>query len=345
MTEKYYYPAPRFEGIDEYVKNGVPEGNWLYDTTDDFDERKKLWYDTNSYVNDYAGYPASVLYSARFRDGMVGDEEVYPEFNSEFGGFGKSADRICWNEKFVDLCQVEYNYLLEKGGVNIAESNCTDGNHNTVQGIKTTSGHAGAVCISAKYRSNFLEFCLGRIEGYQSQKLMREKFFILLEEEAQHLPKHHNKHHRDPQYQNKWMHSLQAVLTLFVAGAEPWLTFKLYGSWDLDYLFEDFLPQVKQTMSHLKNNKVFDSQKGSEILVYLLSCMRQVEATYSQISDYMEDESRESLFSPLLKSYTALAQKYYTKYHENDFQPLELMPAWEEKEDEDDEDDEEMKEA
>ena len=356
MTTYYRTAAPTYAEVEKYVQDGLPKDNWarnMYEENHEDNENEKVWYDSDDRDN-YDRYPAPVLYSARFRDGLVADSEVYTLFDRDFcNGIGShSSSRICWHEQFFDHCRVVFDFLAhdESNENNICTGICTGtNNHNTASFVgKTSSGHKGSMCLSAIHQSRFLDYCLSKIEGYQTQRLMREKLFVCLHEEAQNLPNHHHKKHRDRQYQHKWLHSLQVVLTLFRSGADPWLTFKFYGPDDVDYLFKDLVPRVKQTMSHLKNNNVFDTLEGSEILISLLWCMNEVEMEFSEISPYMDDkqESRNTLFSPLLKIYKPLAEASYAKHHQNDvLKPLALdIPDEEDEEDEEEEEQEQEQE-
>jgi hypothetical protein len=143
---------------------------------------------------------------------------------------------------------------------------------------------------------------------------MRSKLFTIVDLEVKQLPKTWTKKHKDVALQGKWLHALQVSLYVLLHNAF-WLTFKFYGEDDMDYLFNELLPRFKQALSHLKVNNVFDSPDSSKVLVSILVLMQSVEDSYHSLSSYMDSESRESLFSGLIKTYTPMADELYRKYH------------------------------
>jgi len=268
-------------------------------------------------------------------------------FSSAFVEAGCSPKKgdCWWHEKFLIHAQKVYDYMAAKEradapvGVSVDSTQCpVDGSHKVCGTGKLTSGHQTGGCSCIDNRSSFLCFCMDKIEGYQSQRLMRTKLFLMLEDEARTVPKTSSVNAKDPVHLQKWLHSLQVVMEVFAQYCDPWLTFKFYGEDDLEWLFEDLLPRVSFALRKNKDSKLFDTKEGSEILLYILVLMQQIEDEYLQIGNYCETEARNTLFSKLIKQYSAVAEAGYKKSHDDtaDLKKLSLVRA-DEPEDEDEE--------
>ena len=185
--------APSFEDVENYVVNGLPEGHWSRDMreNDEYDDSnsddsdkpiRKIWYDTD----EYEGFSAEVLYSARFMDGLTADPDVYKyaTFVDDFPGGSSSkplTEPISWNEKFFFHAKVVVEYYKKEGmgfgsggGFECPphlKCDLNSNTHNTGR-ILTKSGHIATVCNETVEQFAFLRYCSSKIEGYQSQKLM-----------------------------------------------------------------------------------------------------------------------------------------------------------------------------
>ena len=205
MSVTYYTRAPSYAYVEEYVNNGLPEDHWMREDMSSEDEDsepplkkgtnkkkgpRKVWSDTES--KEYANYPNDILYSARYMDGLT--MELYPDFYHAFSGPGQIPSRsgaTWWHEKFFQHARVVFNYHWDReiGALESAElpADCHDDTHHLLTlDTKLVSGHQIGWCDGVTYQkqSSFLNFCMCNIEGYQSQTLMREKFFLVLEYEA-----------------------------------------------------------------------------------------------------------------------------------------------------------------
>lgn len=67
--------SDKFKEVRHYVKNGLPEDHYSLDFESEPPEGdgEKRWMDGA----DYSQLPTAVLAAARFRDGLVLDDEVY----------------------------------------------------------------------------------------------------------------------------------------------------------------------------------------------------------------------------------------------------------------------------
>jgi len=285
---------------------------------------KRVWFDGRFEQTEYEGFPDSVLYSARFRDGLTADNDVYPSFLRDYN-YGSMAENP-WLDKFMEHSKVVLDHLYadEEGMI---PPPCPCGTHvlNQFNVIgELVSGHKMGWCTSIFPRISFLWFCLENIVGYQSQTFMRSKLFLLLHAEAQHLPLKTSKSASQPKFLDKWMHSLQVVIHVFDIGKDPWLDFKFYGDDDMNYLFKELLPRVNQAFLHLKAKNSFNSEAGSEILCCLLYKMHSIEKQYSIIADYCDSEARKTLFAKLIKKYTPLLEECYGRHHAASVKKIEF---------------------
>ena len=193
VSEKHMYVE-----VKAYVKNGLPKDHFLRDIEES--SRKKIWYD-NIY-DDYENFPRDILYSARFRDGLTAESNVYSEFLYDF-------NYTRWIEEFIEHNQIVFDYLLAKEDPSTEPSCCENPDLHYIQDFCTTrSGHKGVKCGDALKRANFLCYCMDNIGGYQSQTYMRVKLFQILGVEVDKLPKTWSKTHKKPEVQAKWLHAL-----------------------------------------------------------------------------------------------------------------------------------------
>jgi hypothetical protein len=336
-----YYTSDLFQEVKAYIRYGVPEDHFCREDSNDSQSKGKVWLDSSN--KDYQDYPPEIVYSARFRDGLTADRTIYSKFSEDF------SDAV-WITEFLKHSKVVYGHLNPKdaGGESdqqAAPTTCTEsGLHVYSTVFITQSGHKGSLCMSAIERTNFLLFCMKHIEGYQSQTLMRSKLFIVLDLEVTHLNKKWTKKHKDVKLQAQWVHALQVTLSVLMYN-ETWLLNKFHGEDDMDYLFEELLPRCKQALSHLKVNNVFDNPASCKVLISIVGMMHSVEKSYLTLSDYMDTESRQSLFGGLIKTYAPVADELYRKHHGPIAEELDLTfcqaeSSGSEEDDENEDDDE-----
>jgi len=242
---------------------------------------RRVWFDSDmkncKRPGKFEGYPPNVLYSARFRDGLCADDDVYPSFDLHFDGaaMSSSSSNVCWHEQFFFHSQVEFDFLYALGGGGV-DAPCPTSAHGPILSFgKLVSGHRMSYCRCTDRRLSFLFFAMDNIEGFQSQRLMRDKLYLVLHDEARHLPKHHTTAQASKaENRDRWLHSLQVVLQVFNR-YDIWLTTKFFSTEDNDYLFEELLPRVKQAMSHLSKvvkgqRNVFDSKEVRSYAIYCI---------------------------------------------------------------------------
>ena len=368
----YYVQTPQYEVVKHYVRNGLPKDHWSLDCDlSDSNPRKRnlpTWHDTAS--GEYSDYPDRVLYSARFMDGLTSTMYMQASEYRDAYVYAGCRSKKCtwWHEKFVQHAGVVYNYHYNKqmyggstsakkqktcGGCSSSSSSASDGSHpafvdplgnhalykfdhNTYSGSPIQSGHLVGEYIDANNRANFLKFCISESEGHQSQTLMRNKLFCVLDFDAHKLPKSKSRKGKDKEIQQKWFHTLQSVIDTFYCLGDPWLTFKFYGEEDLHWLFEDLLPRIRQTLNQLHGDKFFETKEGSEGLILILLRMKGIEKEFDNIKNYC---SRKSLFATSFKKYLPIADAGYRTSHENTAQlkklTLETLVFQKRKEDED----------
>jgi hypothetical protein len=307
MEARFHQPRcqnvdiPRFEEVKTYVRDGLPVQHFLRKDGEVVDQRK--WLD--SHHCSYEGYPPTILYSARFRDGLVADGEVYSRFIED-------RAYTYWVDAFFKHSQIVFDYLIAQNKISLCTGTC----HNYIEKhFETISGHKGSMCLSALCRGTFLNYCMKNIKGYQCHSLMRGKLFAVVGLEVQKLPKCWSQNHGRADIQMKWLHAIQASLFCLYHN-DLLLTFKFYGEDDLDWLFEELIPRFKQAMSHLRKDDVFNSPENCNVLITLLVLMQNIEIEYSSLRLYICSKERKSLFGPLIESYTPLAEALYEEHHD-----------------------------
>ena len=135
----YLRIAPTYEAVEKYIKEGLPEGQWSRERSDNEGDDRPVYFDGGRHDD----LPPDIQYSARFMDGLTADDEVYPQFLKDFVGPGdSSSDGVWWHEKFVHHARIVFKHW------NAFERECTATvNKNiTVLPTTTTSGHKLAIC-------------------------------------------------------------------------------------------------------------------------------------------------------------------------------------------------------
>lgn len=302
MSTFYISEPELFHEVRAYVNYGVPEDHFLKGGRSEASDQR-IWFD--SCIQTYEGYPPTILYSARFRDGLVADKDVYSEFAKDF-----RFRYTLWNEEFFKHCRIVFQYVSPKRGAVL----CSESGHDHRDFMRTVSGHEGSMCSSALYRGHFLTYCLVNIEGYQSQKFMRRKLFTVLGLEVPNLPKTWNKNHGRADIKMKWFHAIQATLFCF-HHHRFWLNIKFRGEDDMDWLFDELLPRFRQAMGHFRIDDDFNTAENCKVLIAILSLMQVIEVEYCQLNSFIDSEERKALFGPIIKSYAPLAEQLYIKHH------------------------------
>ena len=376
-----YVQTPSYEVVQNYIKHGLPEDHWSFDSANSSRKRKlATWHDT--LTGEYNDFPPYALFSARFMDGLTSSMYFQDrEFNDAYACAGcRSKNCTWWHEKFVQHAGVVFSYYVNKqrsASSSSAKKQKTSGSssgsgsgssssssssssisdsthpafvdslgnhgfymfdHNTYSKSPLQSGHLVGEYSDAENRSRFLKFCIDKIEGYQSQSLMREKLFCVLDVDAHKLPKtkQQTKKGEDKEMQQKWFHILQSIINAFSCNTF-WLGFKFYGEEDLAWLFKELVPRVKQTLNHLHSEKFFEAKEGSEALILILLRMKEIEEEFDGIKEFC---SRKNIFGAIIKKYLPIADAGYKMSHENTAELKQLTLATlafqtEEEEDED----------
>ena len=97
-----YVQTPSYEVVQNYIKHGLPEDHWSFDSANSSRKRKlATWHDT--LTGEYNDFPPYALFSARFMDGLTSSMYFQDrEFNDAYACAGcRSKNCTWWHEKFV----------------------------------------------------------------------------------------------------------------------------------------------------------------------------------------------------------------------------------------------------
>lgn len=277
-----------FGGARKYVSEGLPKDNVFYRGNNDAARRK--WLDKG----DYSSFPPAVRDAARFRDGLVMDRDVYPEFMTDFSNI--------WAMEYKKQSELHFRHLLSSVGPEPEEVTlCLAGAH--------TCSAAG-LCDSASFQLRLMTFHLAFVEGYQSQSLIRDKVLMLLDDDIQSLPKNKPKTEPRPVCKYKFTHSLCVVLHT-LARQKQWLKWKIYSPHDMDKLI-DACRRCNTALSLLIKGGTFDDPHMYKVFINLVECVKILE----ELNDFVQGIMSVGRFFPVTaltifeKHATVLQAKY-----------------------------------
>ena len=83
-----YVQTPSYEVVQNYIKHGLPEDHWSFDSANSSRKRKlATWHDT--LTGEYNDFPPYALFSARFMDGLTSSMYFQDrEFNDAYACAG-----------------------------------------------------------------------------------------------------------------------------------------------------------------------------------------------------------------------------------------------------------------
>ena len=292
-----------FGGARKYVTDGLPVDHYIRSELDN----NANWADQD----DYSTYPSAVLSAARFRDGLVMDSIVYPEFRNEFSNI--------WADEFKKQSEVVFRHLLSVADPPEVLTMCpAAGDH-----LCSAEG----LCDTAEFQLRLMQYHLRNVEGMQSQSYMRDKVLLLLGTDIHSLPKTMNSKDPSAKCKMKYVHSLCVVLYTLVR-EQMWLQWKIYGPEDFVSTI-DACRRAHTVMASLIKCSTFDHPQLYKVFINLCECVKSLEDLNDDLDTRFDLSSR---FFPgkALLQYENHAATLKAKYGD-----------WKEKEEEETEEEEE----
>jgi hypothetical protein len=300
---EYVDMSKKFSEVKVYVANGLPQGHWI-DTGGvngggGRQGSQKVWFDTNnSGEHEYDQYQnIEVKNAARFRDGLVSDDEVYPQFSEDF----------CysyWAEEYKKHSEVVYRHL--RGAPSTTHPLCGADAHTTYEN--------SILCSKSADEIELMQFHIQSIEGYQSQSLMRDKVLKVLSDDIRKLPKCSSKE-RSTKSQVKYIHALAVVLYTIVK-QRVWIENKVYSSQDFVSLF-DATARVQNVMTLLMKDETFNYSKMYKAFISYHELIRVIDEMNNQWFEMfeMEGNKKKRFFSSnFLDKMSSLEQSLILKF-------------------------------
>ena len=288
-----------FDAVKKYAKSGLPDGHFGIDDdgiNDDEEEgmtkKKKHFIDDGRYEIEFAGYE-SVIFAARCRDGLTMDSDVFP-----YESFHESVSTYVCNDHGMNLWTKEYQMHSEVVFKHIIAINEEKLNESLLpKNFCTETGHIhddlnkSNFCNTTTYQLELKQYHLDNIEGNQSQSLMREKIYYMLEKDIAALPKT-KRYTRTSRASAaticKYFHSCAIVLCSFVTQFD-WLSFKVYGSDDFAVMF-DASHRVSNALKILIDHDVFENKSTYQQFIQFNNCIKDFVKFNVQYIEMFESE-------------------------------------------------------
>ena len=169
-----------------------------------------------------------------------------------------------------------------------------------------------ALCKCAYQELQFMKFCLADIQGFQSDKIMREKIIAVLEPSIFKLSLGSSK---NPSFalQTQWLQALTVVLSSLLSESY-WMGWKIYGPDGMAAIVA-LGPRVKAALSNLMAASIFDNKDMYKVLARFVELMTCIEKEYAGWTQYFDDEdARKPLFKGLIQKYTPIMKAFHEKY-------------------------------
>lgn len=304
---EYVDMSNKFSEVKAYIADGLPKEHWMdmnkaRNNDGSRQGLQKVWFDTNNWTSEHKYdqyHNVEVKYAARFRDGLVADEEVYQQFSEDF----------CysyWAEEYKKHSEVVYRHL--RGTTPIMYPLCSVDAHTTYQN--------SIFCSKSSDQIELMQFHMQSLEGYQSQRLMRDKVLSVLSDDIQKLPKCSSKE-RSTRSQVKYIHALAVVLYTIV-NQRVWIETKVYSSQDFDHLF-DATARVQNVMSMLMKDETFDDINFYKAFISYNELIRIIDQMNNRWVEMFETEGNKKkrfFSSSFLTKISSMEQSLILKFGE-----------------------------
>jgi hypothetical protein len=323
------------QGVRDYITNGLPEDSWFRDCSMEHDIKmpKKIWYDYNSHTgkHEYSDFRnADVLHAARFRDGLVADREIFPEFHNSLN--------TIWSLAYKQKSTIVFRHINKEFCESIDAPPCPSGAH---------KGLENGFCDTMEYEIQLMSYHIDNVEGQQSQSYMRFKVFQMLEDHIQQLPTDPYNSKKVAAATNcKYLHALAVVLYTLVH-YEIWMDCKVYGADDFLSYF-DATKRIHSTLYRLIRDSVFDDKELYKTFIRFHQMVKSIDEFNNRYENMFEEEGcKQTRFFPKnsLKKYEVLEKELCAKYGvwptEADKKRERQENGEEEEDDEEDDEDEE----
>jgi hypothetical protein len=356
---------PKFKGAQRYIREGLSKDDMSYEMkTSCYSGKIKgpVWDDTlidtdkkgkpvlnHSYAQEYKS--KEIVNAARFCDALVsvdeweeghGVESFYYAFHrtgfwtEEYKKHSKKVfDFVIQDKNIFGKCEGKHNFdEVEQAKVD-RDSN-SDESSDEESGSDSDELAGFALCETAHYELALMRHHIRNCTGLQSDKLWRDKVFMILNDDVQKMPKEIGAKaalKRSEETKMNWLHAICVVL----ATVDEWAEF-IYNRQDRQariqnkhsYAFsrlydpDDFKPlvdisdRVSSTMKALISCGTFDDPQMSKVLACLTKKMESVARTFDrQIPSDFWDSDKPALFGgSRANSALSICQKLVKTYAE-----------------------------
>jgi hypothetical protein len=224
---------PKFTGAQRYVREGLAKDGFFYEMKTRVCDGKikgPIWDDSvvdttkqgkhtlrHSYEEEFKS--KEFVDAARFRDALISTYEWEEGYGTE--SFYYAFDNGFWVDEYKKHSKKIFDFIIQEEG---SFGKCEE-THNfdeisllEADGESDSHNSAGfALCESALYETALMRYHISNCTGDQSDKLWRDKVFMILDDEVEKLPTKHNSAKQTAKKSQgtkmKWLHAACVVLS------------------------------------------------------------------------------------------------------------------------------------